>query len=121
MVMITGDHAITARSVGRTAGLDGNVANVIEGQHLVEMMENNCGDLLGASIFARVSPTEKLPAYQAVGDASALRQADIGVAMGFRDADVGREVAAMLLFDDAFPLVVTQIVIVGAEPARASC
>ena len=79
--------------------------------------------LLQTDIFARVSPDEKLQlvrAYQAAGeivavtgdgvnDAPALRQADIGVAMGLRGTDVAREAAAMILLNDAFPTIVAAI------------
>ncbi len=126
VVMVTGDHAVTARSIGRAVGLGGTAATVVEGRELAagangEIGKN--GDLLKAGIFARVSPAEKLSlvrAYQAAGeivamtgdgvnDAPALKQADIGVAMGLRGTDVAREAAAMILLDDAFPTIVKAI------------
>lgn len=123
VVMVTGDHAVTARSIGRAVGLDVDRAAVIEGGQLAEIARNRPGELLEADIFARVSPAEKLAlvrAYQAEGqvvamtgdgvnDAPALRQADIGVAMGLRGTDVAREAAAMILLDDAFPTIVSAI------------
>ena len=123
VVMVTGDHAVTARSIGRAVGLGESAAHVIEGRHLAEIASRNRDDLLKAGIFARVSPAEKLAlvrAYQAAGevvamtgdgvnDAPALRQADIGVAMGLRGTDVAREAAAMILLDDAFPTIVKAI------------
>lgn len=122
-VMVTGDHATTARSIGRAVGLGDSSAHVIEGRHLAEILKYNRDDLLGARIFARVSPAEKLAlvrAYQAAGDvvamtgdgvndAPALRRADIGVAMGLRGTDVAREAAAMILLDDAFLTIVKAI------------
>jgi P-type Ca2+ transporter type 2C len=123
VVMVTGDHAVTARSIGRAVGLGEATAHVIEGRHLAQVARHNIGELLKAGIFARVSPTEKLSlvqAYQTAGeivamtgdgvnDAPALRQADIGVAMGLRGTDVAREAAAMVLLDDAFPTIVKAI------------
>ena len=123
VVMVTGDHAVTARSIGRAVGLGEAAAHVIEGRHLAQIAGRNGDELLKAGIFARVSPAEKLElvrAYQAAGevvamtgdgvnDAPALRQADIGVAMGMRGTDVAREAAAMILLDDAFPTIVKAI------------
>ena len=123
VVMVTGDHAVTARSIGRAVGLGESAGHVIEGRHLAKIANRNRDDLLRAGIFARVSPAEKLAlvrAYQAAGevvamtgdgvnDAPALRQADIGVAMGLRGTDVAREAAAMILLDDAFPTIVKAI------------
>ena len=123
VIMITGDHSVTARSIARLVGLGGAAPRIVEGHEL------SCSDgkvseqFLHAEIFARVNPKEKLDlvrSYQAAGeivavtgdgvnDAPALRQADIGVAMGLRGTDVAREAAAMILLDDAFPTIVEAI------------
>lgn len=121
VVMVTGDHAVTARSIGRAIGLDAD--NVAEGRHIKHLIENRPNELKRVGIFARVSPAEKLAivrAYQASGeivamtgdgvnDAPALKQADIGVAMGLRGTDVARQAAAMILLDDAFPTIVKAV------------
>jgi Ca2+-transporting ATPase len=123
VVMVTGDHVVTARSIGRAVGLGENIANVVEGKKVAHVIETGQPALRDVGIFARVNPDEKLAlvrAYQAVGeivamtgdgvnDAPALRQADIGVAMGLRGTDVAREAAAMILLDDAFPTIIGAI------------
>ena len=123
VVMVTGDHAVTARSIARAVGLGQSAANVVEGKRVERLAEAKNGELFKVGVFARVSPEEKLKlvrAYQAAGeivamtgdgvnDAPALRQADIGVAMGLRGTDVAREAAAMILLDDAFPTIVKAI------------
>ncbi|WP_126979449.1 cation-translocating P-type ATPase [Frigidibacter oleivorans] len=122
VVMATGDHAATARSIGRAVGLSATAA-VAEGLDLAALAEGDGGSLTGTDIFARVSPQEKFELVRAlqargevvamtgdgVNDAPALRQADIGVAMGLRGTDVAREAAAMILLDDAFPTIVAAI------------
>ena len=123
VAMVTGDHAVTARSIGRAVGLGGAVPRTIEGADLTRLMSSDRETLLRTEIFARVSPEEKLRlvrAYQAAGeivamtgdgvnDAPALRQADIGIAMGLRGTDVARQAAAMILLDDAFPTIVMAV------------
>jgi Ca2+-transporting ATPase len=123
VVMVTGDHAVTARSIGRAVGLGTITSRVVEGHALSRLGNGEDGELFKVGIFARVSPAEKLGlvrAFQGAGeivamtgdgvnDAPALRQADIGVAMGLRGTDVAREAAAMILLDDAFPTIVMAI------------
>jgi len=123
VIMITGDHSVTAHSIARLVGLGGEAPHIVEGHKLVSVDGKVSAEALQAEIFARVSPAEKLAlvrSYQAAGeivavtgegvnDAPALRQADIGVAMGLRGTDVAREAAAMILLDDAFPTIVEAI------------
>jgi Ca2+-transporting ATPase len=123
VVMVTGDHAVTARSIGRAVGLGEAASRAIEGAELTRLIASDKGQLLAAGIVARVNPEEKLElvrAYQAAGeivamtgdgvnDAPALRQADIGVAMGRRGTEVARQAAAMILLDDAFPTIVMAV------------
>ncbi|WP_236961033.1 cation-translocating P-type ATPase [Methylobacterium durans] len=118
VIMVTGDHAVTACSIARAVGLAGSGDRVAEGAP--SDLRDGLEDI---AVFARVSPAEKLSlvrAYQqrgevvamtgdGVNDAPALKQADIGVAMGRRGTDVAREAAAMVLLDDAFPTIVGAI------------
>ncbi|CAO4141739.1 Calcium-transporting ATPase [Methylorubrum aminovorans] len=119
VVMVTGDHAVTAGSIARAVGIAGPAAPVAEGRSVGAVSD----ELEEIAVFARVSPAEKLAlvrAYQekgevvamtgdGVNDAPALKQADIGIAMGQRGTDVAREAAAMILLDDAFPTIVAAI------------
>ncbi len=114
--MITGDHAVTARAIGKQMGIgDGMI--VITGSQLETYSEDELKDAIQRSdVFARVSPEQKLQlvtALQASGevvamtgdgvnDAPALKRADVGIAMGHKGTEVAKEAAEMVLADDNF-------------------
>jgi len=116
VIMITGDHAITARAIGAQMGI-GDGITVVNGADLETYSENQLQDAVQRSdIFARVSPEQKLQlvtALQAAGevvsmtgdgvnDAPALKRADVGVAMGLKGTEVSKEAAEVVLTDDNF-------------------
>ncbi len=126
VVMGTGDHAATAQAIAAEIGIAGSDEPAIEGARLdaVEQLdERERGELLERSVFARISPEEKLQLiglYQDAGwivgmtgdgvnDAPALKKADIGIAMGQRGTEVAREASDMVLKDDAFATMVAAI------------
>lgn len=125
VVMITGDHSITARAIAAELGIvDDERADVLTGTDLAQLDDEALRDQVGdVSVFARVSPHEKLRIVQAlqshghvvavtgdgVNDAPALRAAAIGVAMGRGGTDVAREAADMVLSDDNFVSIVAAI------------
>jgi calcium-translocating P-type ATPase len=117
VVMITGDHAHTARAIGTMLGIAGDDALVLTGAELAELDDGALGRAVGGvALYARVTPDQKLRVVRAlrdrgevvavtgdgVNDAPALRAADIGVAMGRGGTDVAREAADMVLADDNF-------------------
>lgn len=122
-VMITGDHKTTAEAIGRDIGLmdAGDIA--VTGQELDAMSEEELAEKLESiSVYARVSPENKIrivKAWQAknqisamtgdgVNDAPALKQADIGIAMG-SGTDVSKDASAMILTDDNFVSIVKAV------------
>ena len=118
--MITGDHAITAMAIARQIGLiseSGGQVLALSGQELSEQSDETLIETAGqAPVFARVAPEQKLRLVQAlqatgnvvamtgdgVNDAPALRQANIGVAMGITGTEVAKESSDMVLTDDNF-------------------
>ncbi|WP_445628793.1 cation-translocating P-type ATPase [Nostoc sp. DSM 114167] len=115
--MITGDHALTAAAIARQMGICSTEAQVFTGQQLTQMDEKEFTQAAEEGmVFARVAPQQKLHLVKAlqsqgeiiamtgdgVNDAPALKQADIGVAMGIAGAEVAKESADMLLTDDNF-------------------
>jgi magnesium-transporting ATPase (P-type) len=116
VVMVTGDHPTTAAAIGNMLGLGGD-ENVLAGKELEKMDDDQLLRLLPeTSIFARVSPHQKLRIVQqfmrkgeivavtgdGVNDAPALKAAHIGVAMGRTGTDVAREASDMVVTDDNF-------------------
>jgi P-type Ca2+ transporter type 2C len=123
VVMITGDHPLTARAVARELGIL-KAGRVVTGTELDAMDDSELArSVAGIDVYARVSPAHKLrvvTALQArgqvvamtgdgVNDAPALKKADIGVAMGVSGTDVAKEAAAMTLTDDNFASIVAAI------------
>ncbi|MGB5340241.1 MAG: cation-transporting P-type ATPase [Gammaproteobacteria bacterium] len=120
--MITGDHAGTAAAIARQIGLHGTADSdpdsfAINGHRLAQLADHELVDVAQrAAVFARVSPEQKLRLVEAlqarghvvamtgdgVNDAPALKQADIGVAMGVGGTEVAKEAADMVLTDDNF-------------------
>lgn len=122
VVMVTGDQVATAQYIANEIGL-ANSGAVVHGSELTATDGSTSANLLNASIFARISPQQKLDLIDmfqrqghivamtgdGVNDAPALKKADIGIAMGQRGTQVAREAADMVLTDDAFSTIVTAI------------
>jgi P-type Ca2+ transporter type 2C len=117
VVMITGDHAVTASAIGKMIGITGKGATALTGKDLEPMDDDTLFEKVkDISVFARVSPQHKLRIVKqfkrhgevvavtgdGVNDAPALKAAHIGVAMGKTGTDVAREASDMVITDDNF-------------------
>ncbi len=123
-IMITGDHALTAEAIARDLGILGADDQALTGTQLDALDDDQLRERLGhSSTFARVSPAHKLRLVQVlqdqgetvamtgdgVNDAPALKQADIGIAMGITGTDVSKGAAEMVLTDDNFASIVRAV------------
>lgn len=124
-VMITGDQQLTAAEIAHQLGIDhdleGRPLRTVHGRELINLDEEGWKKIVGeAAVFARVSPANKLQIVEAlqqqghivamtgdgVNDAPALKQADIGIAMGTKGTEVAKENADMVITDDNFASIV---------------
>ena len=126
VIMVTGDYSVTAEAIGAMAGLvERHKANIITGEELERYDDGLLKGFLGKDnlIFARTSPAQKLRIVKTlqsmgevvtvtgdgVNDAPALKQADMGVAMGMCGTEVAKEAADIVLLDDHFATIVSAI------------
>ncbi|HNN75824.1 MAG TPA: HAD-IC family P-type ATPase, partial [Leptospiraceae bacterium] len=129
VIMITGDYALTAQSIGKRIGLGSGAAGgnlpVFAGVDIAQMTDESLAEILkaGETVFARVSPDQKLRIVtllrnlgeivavtgDGVNDGPALKRADIGIAMGLRGTDVAKEASQIILTDDNFASIAAAI------------
>lgn len=123
-VMITGDHKITAAAIAKRIGILKEESEACEGAAIDSMSDDQLRDFVeGISVYARVSPEHKIRIVRAwqekgnivamtgdgVNDAPALKQADVGVAMGITGSEVSKDAASMVLTDDNFATIVKAV------------
>ena len=123
-MMITGDHKTTALAIAKELEIYQKGDMVISGEELDRMTDEELDEAVqGTSVFARVSPADKLRIIQSlkragevaamtgdgVNDSPALKAADIGVAMGVTGTDVAKDAADMILLDDSFTTIADAI------------
>ena len=126
VIMLTGDFGLTAITIAQQIGLMGPHGRVVQGEELSGMSDTELQSVLQDEpeiIFARIAPAQKLQVVQAlqangeivtvtgdgVNDAPALKNADMGVAMGLMGTDVAKEASNMVLMDDNFATIVSAV------------
>jgi len=123
-VMITGDHPGTALAIGQRVGMAGQDSRIVTGAELIKLSDAQFEQIIkSVKIYARVSPEQKIRIVKmlrrqgqfvamtgdGINDAPALKNSDIGVAMGQKGTDVAREAADMVLLDDNFATIVAAV------------
>ena len=123
-IMITGDHAVTAAAIAKEIGILTDGYKTVNGDQLETLSDEELKDFVPeVAVYARVSPEHKIRIVRAwqqrgnivsmtgdgVNDAPALKQADIGVAMGITGTEVAKDAASMILTDDNFATIVKAV------------
>ncbi len=123
-IMITGDHLITASAIAREIGILEDGFRGVEGAQIEDLSDEELDEFVSdVSVYARVSPEHKIRIVNAwqrkgyivsmtgdgVNDAPALKQADVGVAMGITGSEVAKDAASMVLTDDNFATIVKAV------------
>lgn len=123
-IMITGDHKITAAAIAKRIGILKDESEACEGAVIENMSDEELKDFVeNISVYARVSPEHKIRIVRAwqekgnivamtgdgVNDAPALKQSDIGVAMGITGTEVSKDAASMILTDDNFATIIKAV------------